>query len=114
MTRVESKKSVHDLHQKYYGNKSGKKAEQKTVVQERADTIIKEKGPSRADLADRAKSRGIKYTQILSKEDLLFIDSNTLSADELQQIIDRAKNKWKAGWGTRKNAAMLAGADHKE
>lgn len=113
------KKKISELYDKHYGKKkSATKKEVSTHLKEGSKVSYakqcfelakagapvevqnsKDEKITRAELMRRAKERGIKYFRILSREELLFIDSNTLTPDELQQIIDRAKNKWRAGWG---------------
>ena len=63
-------------------------------------------GSVKAMMAE-AQARGIKYFRILNKEELIRILGLTLDEDRnvADEIIDGAKKRWKAGWGTKKQEA---------
>jgi hypothetical protein len=59
---------------------------------------------TRAELMKEAQERGIKYFRILKREELqTVLDPNTEPA-VTQDTIEKAKLRWKAGWGTRKSS----------
>jgi len=58
--------------------------------------------PSRKDLMLMAKERGIKYFRILNKAELKEILEVPDDSSNYEAIIEKAIERWKAGWGTRK------------
>lgn len=96
---------------KKHGVKPNKNARAKKEVEKRAAEISKEKkserGPSRAELMAQAREKGIKYFRILNKENLRKVLDPTVTAEEVNTIIKKAKEEWKAGWGSRAEAANV-------
>lgn len=64
---------------------------------------------TRASLMAEAHAKGVKYFRILNRDELQkVLDPNT-DAAIAQETIDKAKIRWKAGWGTKK--AQVANAN---
>lgn len=57
---------------------------------------------SRAALMQEAKAKGIKYFRILSKENLQKVLNPDLSVEVINDVIAKAREKWQAGWGKKK------------
>lgn len=96
---------------KKHGVKPSKNARSKKAVEGRAIEINKEirqeKGPSRNDLMLQAKEKGIKYFRILNKENLQKVLDPSISAEAINDIITKARETWKAGFGSRKKATIV-------
>jgi hypothetical protein len=88
-----------------HGIKPSKSQKANKAVEERALEIVKEKGPSRNDLMLKAKAKGIKNFRILNKEELTKVLVDSISPQEITVIVTAAIERWKAGWGTRKETA---------
>ncbi|GAH17038.1 unnamed protein product [marine sediment metagenome] len=130
--RVRSKKLISKLYKKHY-NKGDKQAKTSTpqpscdtnkagvgIVEqpslgntgEKAGSQADEQAqkdicgtPTRADLMYAARKDGLKYYRILSKEELieaLYNNQNNLPGND--EIINKAKARWKGGWGSKKGA----------
>ena len=87
MTKEESKKRIHELYEKHYGN--GKK---KTA---------KEQGPKRTELIAQAKEKGIKNFRVLNREELMKVLAPEVTKEDIDQVIQGAVTRWKSGWGNR-------------
>jgi type III secretion system FlhB-like substrate exporter len=87
MTKTESKKKVHELYEKYYGE--GKK---KTA---------KGEGPKRAELITQAKEKGIKNFRILNREELMKVLAPDVTKESIAEVVQAAVTRWKSGWGNR-------------
>ena len=101
MTTEEKKKSkefLHELHDKYYGNKKAREpnAMAKTPKEPKA------KEPSRNELMLQAKAKGIKNFRILNKQELAEILKEKTTKERTNEIVAGAVARWKAGWGTSK------------
>jgi len=55
---------------------------------------------TRAQLMEEAKKRGIPYFRILSREALTEIFMAATTKERQAELIEAAKTKWRAGWGT--------------
>ena len=78
------------------------------IAQEKTSKFVESLHPiksgSRADLIKQAKEKGIKYFRILNKEELETILAGT-TPETQSQIIEKAKARWKAGWGSKAQEA---------
>ena len=75
-----------------------KKAAAKPAVKvEKAET----QGQSRNQLMEMVKSRGIKNFRVMNKEELAEIVSGA-KADRIAEIQKQAVERWKSGWGKKK------------
>ena len=79
-----------------------KKSAVKSVVKpavkvEKAET----KGQSRNQLMEVVKSRGVKNFRVMNKEELAEIVGGA-KADRIAEIQKQAVERWKSGWGTKK------------
>jgi hypothetical protein len=84
-------------------------------VEKAAETFRKEVAaekkpkPTRADLMECARQKGIKYFRILNRkelEDILAlhgIGAQPGNSVVMNEIIEKAKNRWKSGWDRKKN-----------
>ena len=55
---------------------------------------------TRAQLMEEAKKRGIPYFRILSRDALTEIFMAATTKERQAELIEAAKTKWKAGWGS--------------
>jgi hypothetical protein len=55
---------------------------------------------TRATLMRDAQTRGIPYFRILSREALNEILNTSITTERQAELIEAAKTKWRAGWGT--------------
>ena len=58
-------------------------------------------GPSRKDLMEQARQKGIKNFRILNKAELTEVINEDTSKERREEIVSKAVAKWKAGWGSR-------------
>ncbi len=101
MTTEEKKKSkefLHELHDKYYGNKKAK--EPKAVAKTPKEPKAKE--PSRNELMLQAKAKDIKNFRILNKQELAEILKEDTTKERVNEIVAGAVTRWKVGCGTSK------------
>lgn len=63
-------------------------------------------GP-RAELMAQAKARGIKYFGILKHSELQQVLSPIADVVIIKDITDRAKARWKSGWGKKSEGACV-------
>lgn len=86
--------------------RGGKAAKKKSVSHISVTTTSTEMplGETRESLMLKAKERGIKYFRILNKQELADILKLTLDEDRstADDIVARARGRWKSGWGSRK------------
>lgn len=59
-------------------------------------------GQSRNQLMEAVKSRGIKNFRVMNKAELAEIVGGA-KADRVAEIQKQAVERWKSGWGTKKN-----------
>ncbi len=103
--KQETKKHVHELYVKYYGN-------QPRVVNSIATEMKRfNTGPSRNEMMIEAKERGIKNFRILNKEELIKVlemkKSGATDEQIKEQVVDSAVTRWKSGWKTAVVTAMI-------
>ena len=62
-------------------------------------------GATRADLMQQAREQGIKYFRILNRVELAQVLNRKKHNDQvaIDVIISKAKERWQAGWGKRKD-----------
>jgi hypothetical protein len=87
---AKQKKSISEIHDKYYGNKKHGK----------------DGGPSRAYLMEEARKKDIKNFRVLNKLELSEIMTIGVTQQRIDEIIAGAVARWKAGWGKRKKAVL--------
>ena len=105
--KVKSKKIIHKIHEKHYGNGS-KKNDVRIALTDKANKIIAEKGPSRNDLMLKVKAAGIKLFRIMNKAELTEI--LTATPERIVEIQKQANARWKAGFGNRKKEPVNVAA----
>jgi hypothetical protein len=118
-----AKKSISELHDKYYGKRSKSKIVAKVkekvakayglAVKDLEDKtpsvvnkspspkegIILHAGASRNELMMAAKERGVKNFRVLSKQELSDILKNIGDQKAVDAIVAGAVTRWKSGWG---------------
>ncbi len=122
--RKKDQEKISELHNKYYGKKKAREAkktekanQQRIKATQVAPGEAKKAGvgiddqPTRAQLMANAQKQGIKYFRILKRDELivvLAIDQQTTLVNKqtndarIRTIQDKAKARWKAGWGAKK------------
>ncbi len=58
---------------------------------------------TRQDLMLLAKERGIKNFRVLNKAELGEVLVDGVTPERIQEVVDGAVTRWKAGWGTKKS-----------
>lgn len=95
----------------------GDAAQKRTVANDKSavdrttkfvDSLHPIKEGSRTALMSQAKEKGIKYFRILTKENLRKVLDPAVSAEEVNAIIAKAKEEWKAGWGSKKKVSNVS------
>jgi hypothetical protein len=102
MTAEQKKKSkefLGKLHDKYYSKKKSKGQAAKAKDKPEAP---KTKSPTRHELMMQAKDKGVKNYRVINKEELLEILKEGTTQERINEIVNAAVARWKAGWGKGK------------
>lgn len=67
------------------------------------ESIVMHAGASRNELMMTAKERGVKNFRVLNKQELMDVLKNIGDQKTVNQIVAGAVDRWKSGWGKRKN-----------
>ena len=130
---VAMKKSIKDLHEKYYGPKSKHaKKNVKTAMDSAARIIskkvkehleiapIKDNKPSpkegiimhsevsRSELMIVCKEKGVKNYRVINKVEMIDILAHIGDQAHVDAVVAGAVARWKQGWGTHGKAAAKA------
>jgi hypothetical protein len=112
---MKAKKTISELHDKYYGKKKPaiKETDRETALRIAPELkpslnegIILHTGASRNELMLQAKGKGIKNYRVLNKQELSDALKNIGNQVEVDRIVAGAVARWKSGWG-KKAAAQL-------
>jgi len=84
-----------------------------TITTPQGTAVIGDTRPTVAQLRKTAKAEGIKYANILTKDELIAVLCHKTEDNqaEINKIIEAAQKRWKAGWGSKSPAATKTGGN---